>query len=206
MKQHFGESCCFYLQDFVVKALRRLVSSLQHHTAPHQDTECSHWRFSSFSSTSRGKCRFGTSTEPTTALFFSLSQSLINLSVHLYNPSNTTKENTLSYARLHVSTLGSHHQTFLRTKKKLKLQWWSAHGILRNAWWWLPEVETCSLAQDNVFSLVVIDRLYRYTDSVLRNGMDSIKFYWLPVLSLGAVISETETKWWDSGGSCSILF
>jgi hypothetical protein len=36
------------------------------------------------------------------------------ISVYLYNPSNTTKENILSCLRLHVSTSGSHHQVFLR--------------------------------------------------------------------------------------------
>jgi hypothetical protein len=37
------------------------------------------------------------------------------LSVYLHNPSNKTKKNTLSCARLHVSTSGSHYQAFLRT-------------------------------------------------------------------------------------------
>jgi hypothetical protein len=47
---------------------------------------------------------------------------------------------------------------------------------IRLEWsWWLPEVETCSIAQDNVFSLVAIHGLYRYTDSVLHNSMDSVK-------------------------------
>jgi hypothetical protein len=32
--------------------------------------------------------------------------------VYLYNPSNTTKENTLSCVRLHVSTSGSNYQAF----------------------------------------------------------------------------------------------
>jgi hypothetical protein len=36
-------------------------------------------------------------------------------------------------------------------------------------------VETCSLKQDNAFSLVVLDGLYKYTDSLMHNGMDSIK-------------------------------
>jgi hypothetical protein len=36
---------------------------------------------------------------------------------------------------------------------------------LRKAWWWLPEVETCSLKHDNVFSLVVLDGLYKYIDT-----------------------------------------
>jgi uncharacterized membrane protein len=40
-----------------------------------------------------------------------------------------------------------------------------------------PEVETCSLAQDNVFSLVVLDGLHKYTYSLLHNGMDSIKLF-----------------------------
>jgi hypothetical protein len=71
-------------------------------------------------------------------------------SVYLYNPSDTTKENTLSCLRLHVSTSGSHHQTSLR-------------------------VETCSLTQDNVFSLVVSDYTNTLKASSLHNGMDSIK-------------------------------
>jgi hypothetical protein len=48
---------------------------------------------------------------------YSLTESIplcSKLSVYLYNPSNTTKENTLSCVMLHVSTSGSHHQAFLR--------------------------------------------------------------------------------------------
>jgi uridine kinase len=41
----------------------------------------------------------------------------------------------------------------------------------------LAEVKTCSLTQDNVFSLVVLDGLYKYTDSLLHNRMDSIKLF-----------------------------
>jgi sensor histidine kinase YesM len=48
-------------------------------------------------------------------LTYFLSYYLLTIvSVYLYNPSNTTKENTLSCVRLHVSTSGSHHQAFLR--------------------------------------------------------------------------------------------
>jgi hypothetical protein len=50
------------------------------------------------------------------------------LSVYLYDPSNKTKQNTLSCVTLHVSTSGSHRQAFLRARK-LQIQWWSAHGI-----------------------------------------------------------------------------
>jgi hypothetical protein len=50
--------------------------------------------------------------------------------------------------------------------ENLKLQWWSAHGI---------PVETCSLKQDNAFSLVVVDGLCKYTDNLLHSGIDSIK-------------------------------
>jgi hypothetical protein len=84
--------------------------------------------------------------------------------VYLYtrNPSNATKDSSVSCVRLHVSNSGSHYQAFLK----------------------LPEVETCSLAQDNVFSLVVLDGLYKYTDSSLNNRMDSIKFLRSPTASI----------------------
>jgi hypothetical protein len=52
--------------------------------------------------------------------WFSLIESIPlcnKLSVYLHNPSNATKENTLSWLRLHVSTSGSHRQAFLRARK-----------------------------------------------------------------------------------------
>jgi hypothetical protein len=53
-------------------------------------------------------------------IWFSLIESIplcIKLSVYLHNPSNTTKENTLSCLRLHVSTSGRHRQAFIRARK-----------------------------------------------------------------------------------------
>jgi hypothetical protein len=39
----------------------------------------------------------------------------------------------------------------------------------------MTSLETCSLKQNNVISFVVLDGLYKYTDSLICNGMDSIK-------------------------------
>jgi hypothetical protein len=37
------------------------------------------------------------------------------------------------------------------------------------------QFDLCSLKKDNVFSLVVLDGLCKYIDSLLHNGMDSTK-------------------------------
>jgi hypothetical protein len=89
-------------------------------------------------------------------------------------PSNTTNENTLSCARLHVSTSGSHHLALLNFQSIPTLVLHHCNSrfyVLRKAWWRLPEVETCSLAQVNVFSLVVLDGLYKYTDESMCFGV-----------------------------------
>jgi hypothetical protein len=72
--------------------------------------------------------------------------------VYLYNPSNTTKENTVNYPV----------QGYMFLLQEV---------IIR------PEVKTCSLTQDNVFSLVVLEGLYKYTYSLLHNDMDAIKLF-----------------------------
>jgi hypothetical protein len=45
---------------------------------------------------------------------------------------------------------------------------------LRKAWQWLPKVETCSLKQDNVFSLVVLDGLCKYTIKTAYNTLEHV--------------------------------
>jgi hypothetical protein len=48
--------------------------------------------------------------------------------------------------------------------------------VLRKVWRWLPEVETCSLTQHNVFILVVLDGLYKYTDTWVYIALNFIWF------------------------------
>jgi hypothetical protein len=50
-----------------------------------------------------------------------------------------------------------------------------AVGVYRGVCWlylWYNRLERCT---DNVISLVMLGGLYKYTDSLINNGMDSIK-------------------------------
>jgi hypothetical protein len=74
--------------------------------------------------------------------------------------------------------------------------------VLRKAWRWLLEVETCSLTQDNVFSLIVLDGLPKHTDGYFNSQLRRVEL-WHSCYVVSVKDEWINTNhWWNDTRKC----